>query len=369
MKNFISFQGLYKVLLPFAIVAGFLAIGYGIISGNWLPAFVALGFPFLLPKDLNLGTAELLKRLFLAEIQPVLFPAASFMSRAKNDDAYVNNNTVELPNSGTIPAVQVDRTSLPATIAKRTDTAANYQLNELTTDPTLIQDSEALIVAYDKRMSVLDQHVKQINFKAANRFLNSIAGSASVTKIVTTGASRAVDSKGGVETGTRKALTIADLTNVKQQFHKQDVTQENEDVMGIAVLPYAMYNDLLQIAQFTQYLQYGAGAVVPSGVIARAFGFDFYVRSQVNINAKTTGAGSIGALAADGAAEAVDDCQSALFWHPDYVRRAKGAPKIYIQTDKPEYYGSIFSCMLRCGFIAARADGKGVVSLTETWLT
>lgn len=299
--------------------------------------------------------AELLKRLFLTEIQPKLYPSSGFLSRALNDDAFVNNNTVELPHSGTIPGIQVDRSTLPATIAKRTDAATNYTLEELTSDPTLLQDSEALTVAYDKRSSILQQHVEEQRKKMTSRALYKWAAGAA-TYVPTTGSGRAAS--GPSQTGNRKAVTKADLLEIKQRFHEDDVVPDNSEVNGIAVLTPQMMTDILGISDFTDAEKFGRPGL-PAGVVTRLLGFDIYVRSSVLVTDNSD------ALKAEGAAAAATDQDAALFYSPNYVRRAMGSIKVYIDNDKPEYYGSIFSTMVRFGAHFARNDNKGVYLLFE----
>src|SRR6187549_431100 len=299
--------------------------------------------------------AELLTRLFTSEIQPKLFPSNSFLSRSMNDDQYVNVNTVELAHSGAIPEVKVDRTILPAPIAKRTDVATNYSIEELTTDPTLLQDSEALVVAYQKRASILDQHIKVQRQKMGNRALYKWAAGASSFR-ASTGTTRAAGRP--AQTGNRKGFGIADILAVQQRFFADDVQADLEEINGIAVMTPRQYSDLLAIAQFTDADKYGSSAI-PSGVVRRAFGFDIYVRSQVVV------LDSSDALKAEGATGATGDQDAAIFYSPSYVRRAVGAIKTYVDSDKPEYYGSIFSTMVRFGAIAARNDNKGAYLLFE----
>jgi hypothetical protein len=304
--------------------------------------------------------AELLKRLFHSEIQPKLFPGISWLSRSVNDDAFVDNNTVQLAHSGTIPTVKKNRVTLPAVIAKRTDLPTEYALTELTSDPTLLQDSEALTVAYNKRASILDQHAKEINTKGASMALYLWAAGAGAARMyASTGVARPAGNTTGSQTGTRKAITTADLTNIQAQFMVDDVQNELGEVNGVALLTPKMYADLLAIEAFTNANWYGK-ATIPSGVIARAYGFDFYVRSKV-VAVDVANA----LLADEETAPAATTQDASLFWHPDYVRRAKGATKTYVDEDKPEYYGSIFSAMQRFGAAPARNDNKGIYVLYE----
>jgi len=303
--------------------------------------------------------AELLKRQFLSEIQPKLFPSTSFLSRAMNDDAYVNVNTVELPHSGTIPAVQVDRSSLPATIAKRTDAPTNYQLEELTTDPTLLGKSEELTVAYNKRASILDQHAKTINVKAADRALYKWAAGADASRIIpSTGGTRPAGNSTGNQTSTRLKFVEADIINMQQLFFKDDVVNELDDIQGVAIITPAQYADLIALDSFKRADAYGSPNI-PSGVVRRAYGFDFYVRSRVvAVNVSDV-------LLAEGAAGTTTTQDCAIFYSPQYVRRAVGSIMPFVDEDKPEYYGSLFSMLVRFGASPARNDNKGVYLLFE----
>jgi hypothetical protein len=305
--------------------------------------------------------AELLTRLFTTEIVPNLFPATGFMTRAKRDDDKVSGNTVELQNAGAVPNVEVNRTILPAPISQRSDTPHNYEMEELTSDPNLLRSIEELleIGGKTKRADLLKDHILAIREKMAKRALVKWATGVTA-KVASTGTSRAVESKNGIQTGNRKAVTIADIAKVQQYFHKTDVLPENDDLNGVAVIPYSMKTDLLQIAQFTDADKAGAGrSSIPSGVLARAFGFDWYVRSEAILLDNGD------ALKAADAAEAVADQNAAVFYSPNYVRLAVGNTLASVSAYREEYYGHIMSALAMFGASPARNDKKGIVILFE----
>lgn len=344
-----------KVFLLVNVIAAFILLSVGEAQA----AGYALLGPGALSLSGNFGAAgaELLTRYFHTEIQPKLFPGSSFLSRSLNDDAFVNNNSVELPHAGSNPGVTVDRSSFPATIARRTDAATNYLLEELTTDPTHITDSEALLVAYDKRASVLDAHALTINAKASNRAIYKWAAGATGTHILkSTGATRTAS--GPSQTGTRKKFTEADIIAARQLFFMDDVVNENTEVGACVLLTPAQYQDLLSISGLMEAQKYGR-ANYPSGVIDRVLGFDVYVRSSVAVYSNAD------ALKAEGAAAAATDQDAAIFWHPKFVRRAKGATKIFYNAGVAEMYGDIMSAMQRFGAAPARNDNKGIVMMIE----
>jgi hypothetical protein len=299
--------------------------------------------------------AELLVRQFDTEIQKVLWPGNSWLSRSRNDDKYVNGNSVQLAHSGTLPAVKIDRVVLPAPIGKRTDVPTEYTLKELTTDPTLLQDSEALTIAYEKRADILNLHVKMQQDRMANLSLYLWAAGATTYR-ASTGTTRAAG--GPSQTGNRKGFAVADILAVQQRFFADAITPELGEVNGIAIMTPRQYSDLLAIAQFTDYDKYGQSNI-PSGVVRRAFGFDIYVRPSVVV------LNSSDALKAEDAAAATGDQDAAVFYSADYVRRAIGTIKTYVSIGDPTLYGDVFSTMVRYGAIAARNDNKGVYLLFE----
>lgn len=283
------------------------------------------------------------------------------MTRAKRDDAWVNNNSVQLQNAGAVPNVEVDRTVLPAPITQRSDTPDEYPLEELTSDPTLIRMIEELIEmgGMNKRSDILKDHIKAIREKMRKRTLVKW-GTGVTTKVATTGTARAAVSKSGTQTGNRNAVTIADLVNVQQYFHFQDVLPDNDELMGVAVIPPSMKSDLLKIAQFTDANKAGGNrSSVPGGVLARALGFDWYVNSEVLLLDNGD------ALKAEGAAEAASDQNAAIFYSPEYVRLAMGAVNASVSEYRQEYYGHIMSAIARFGASPARLDKKGIVLLFE----
>jgi hypothetical protein len=299
--------------------------------------------------------AELLKRQFTDEIQPLLFPNNDWLGRSKNDDAYVNANTVELPHSGTITGAALNPSSFPLTVEKRTDVATNYAMDVIATLPTHLEINEDLTVSYDKRQDILKLHAHEIMKRAASKALYSWAGGAA-TYIPTTGTGRSAT--GVSQTGLRKAVTAADLISARRRFFDDDIVGGTDGINGIAIVTPSMYSDLLAIPQFTDGEKYGRSNI-PTGVISRAFGFDFYIRSTTVV---TDGAD---ALKAEGAAAAATDQDAAVFYSPEFVRKAKSSAQILIDDDKPEYLGSLINGFCRFGAAPTRNDNKGVYLMYE----
>lgn len=302
--------------------------------------------------------AELLKRLFVSEITEALRNDNSYMQFAKNDDAFVNNNSVELPHAGTDPTVAINRASFPGTITQRTDAATQYLLEELSTDPSLLQYSEEMTVAYNKRASLNAQHVESLRQKMGDRLAYKWAVNVPAAgKIATTGVATRISSAPS-GTGSVKKLVKADLLKLRQYFDDSNIPQTGRKLM----LTGAMYNDILNVDDFTHVDKFGM-SVIPDGLVGRIFGFDIFVRSRTLVYSESVGVYTIKDTET---APAATDVSAAIAWHPDFVRRARGGVKVFLELEKADYYGSVMSAIVRFGGLNARNDVKGIATIIET---
>lgn len=315
-----------------------------------------------------MASASLLKQYFYTEIQPKLFAVNDFMSRAVNDDAYVNYDQVNLAHAGSLPLATIDRVVLPASVSPRTDVATSYNLEEITTDPTKLGYSEELIVNYNKRQSILNQHSDSIMTTAGDRALWRWAAGASGARVIKStgvtdgGTAQTRTATGPSQTGTRNKFGKADLVKIRQMFFQDNVIKGNVDLSGIAVLTAQQYGDLIDLPNVAEAQKYGR-ATFPSGVVDRVLGFDIYVRSNVLVYDNSD------ALkiqpTATGYAAAATDQDAALFFHPSMVRRAVGAIIPFVRLNDPLYYADIFDMLVRFGASPVRNDNKGIVVMLE----
>lgn len=291
-----------------------------------------------------------------ADIAANLFPNNSFLARTMSDDMYVENKTVHKPQSGTFPTIVRNRTSYPATITTRVDTEITYNLVEFTSNPTLITDIDAIEVSYQKRTNILRDHVEQIRRKAADYLLYSWcpdSTNASTQIIPTSGSVRATNAPGG--TSTRKALTRADIVKLKANFDSQEIPQEGRYLL----LDSAMYADLLADTTITSR-DWTQSNSLETGAIGMLLGFSIFMRAFVGRMATA----NTSAKDPD-AANATSDNAFSLAWQESYLCRALGEVKVYADEDKPEYFGSIFSSMVRVGGSRQYTNFRGVAALVE----
>lgn len=284
-----------------------------------------------------------------------LFADNSFLSKAVNDDMYVNEGKkVHIPNAGAPSGVVVDRSSLPATVQKRIDVDVDYTLHELTTNPILIPYADMVELSYNKRNSVIDQDRKEIIFKAAEAMLAAWLPAAA-NLVPTTGQGVAAWTPSA--TGLRKKITPADVAALQLRMNADNVPQTDRYLL----LDANMYQQLLDGMTQTQAIGFFQAADVKRGVMGMLYGFEVMVRSTVYRFAVD---GTLKAIDADGAAT---DLAGGLAWQRDSLSRALGEVIMFDQVNNPEYYGDVYSFLVRVGGAIRRYDKKGVYAIvTDT---
>lgn len=300
----------------------------------------------------------ILTEVWARDIAEKLFPEDSFVMQAVSDDAWVNNKTVHRPQAGALPNVAINRSVFPAASVQRTDTDNTYDLDEFTSDPTLIRDIEEVEVSYAKRQSVLQNHISQLNVKIANQmaFKWSATGASNILR--TTGSNTAANTPGA--TGLRKMLTLNDLLLAKNFFDDMDVPSEGRYIL----LPATMYNNLVNAEKsILLSTDFRSDATVKDGMVTKIFGFNIFTRGRENV-LRYSNAGTPVAIAPATAGAATDNA-AALCWHKNFVAKAKGSIKVYSDIDKPEYYGSVFSALARAGGQKIYSTQAGVLSIVE----
>ena len=284
-----------------------------------------------------------------------LFADNLFLSRAVNDDMYVNEGKkVHIPNAGAPSGVVVNRDSLPATVYKRTDQDVEYTLAELTTNPILIPYADMVELSYNKRNSVIDQDRKELIFKASEAILKSwFPGSSNV--VLTTG--QGVPAWTPSATGLRKKITPADVSALQVRMNADNVPQTDRYLL----LDAQMYQQLLDGMTQTQAIGFFQAADVKRGVMGMLYGFEVMIRSSVY---RFAADGTIKDYGANGAAT---DLAGGLAWQRESLSRALGEVIMFDQIDNPLYYGDVYSFLVRVGGAIRRYDKKGVYAIkTDT---
>lgn len=294
------------------------------------------------------------------DIAETLYPDSSFFLSSRDDSEFLEGNKVHLPQSGTKPNVEKNRTVLPAVAAKRTDTDVDYTIHEFTTDPVILQRTEEIEASYAKRASLLFDHVESLREEIAGMFLEQWAPSLATNFARTTGSTRSAYKSG--QTGNRKAVAKNDLIELNRLMNRMDVPQEGR----ILLIDSDLFADVLKVDEFVSLEKIGSAGLV-KGAVGRLLNFNVMVRSSV-LEFDNTGTPVV---KAQGSSTAAADNLAALAWHPSFVRRCLGTEgnsgiEVFEKNKDPQFYGDVFSALVRAGGRKARTDQKGVLALIET---
>lgn len=306
------------------------------------------------------------KEVWISTIEENLYPQSEFINYSMDFTAYVNNAVCHVPNAGALPTVTMNRNSFPAAVVSRVDQDLTFNLNEYSVAPVFIQFSEELEINYNKRESILYNMVEVLRQTIGNVTAYNWSPAAvvsGVTRFVKTTGAYTANALAPSATSVRSGMTLQDIASVKTILDADFVSDNDRFLM----IPSAIYNNqLLQISELIELYKFGS-ATLPTGVINKIYGFNIMTRPQVSTytSAATpvletiTGAGY---PASPGATSNM----AALAWHKGSVCSAKGETKVYFSEDRPEYFGSMFSAVVRQGATIIRSDGKGVAVIIQS---
>ena len=296
--------------------------------------------------------AEQLVKLFSKDIQSNLFPDNAFYKQSKLDGGIdVNAQTVQIPQSGAAPTVQVNPSSFPLTAAQRVDNVKEYDVDLFATTPIHIRDVNEAVINYSKRADVLRDHISTLNTTIGDNMANAWGNTVTDNILKTTGAARPASVSGGAD---KRAITYNDIVSVDELMDIQDIPMEGRNLLVSA----RMYSDLLKIDEFIS-IDYANSKAAVNGAVGTILGFNVFKRSRTLFYDDTFGKKPFQS------AGAATDRDAAIFWHPSFVRRAEGNVDVYSDIKNPLYLGSIFNAAVRNGGMIGRTDEKGVVTLVQ----
>lgn len=297
------------------------------------------------------------KEIWLRDIKEVLFEKNNeFLRKSVSHDAFVDNLTVHIPQAGSLPGAVKNRSTFPAAIVDRTDTTLDYNLDSFSVDPVRIGRIEEVQISYQKRQSVMKQHLNILMDIIALEGIFNWASDTLVNQVRTSG-STVNDNLPPGATGTRKKLTVVDIKNLAKTMDNQNVPDSGRWLL----LPADMYYEIFTINDLIKADIAGA-LTLPTGVANKILGFNVIKRSQTVIydNAGTPQRKAIGA------ASATSDNFGGIAWHSDFVATALGAIEVFENEKDAVMYGTVISADVLTKTTKLRTDQAGIVTLIQS---
>ena len=321
-----------------------------------LPVFGGLTLMSLIPSPQGVSFMALQKEIWINDIVGNLFKSNPHLNYAMNADEFVlAGKVVHIPNAGSKPNVEKNRSKLPATIVKRNDIDITFPLDEYTSDPMRIDNAEKYELSYDLRNSVISEQKSAISEIVGDWFFRNWAPTLAGAIKRTTGTTNVTAHYG---TSTRKKLVLSDVKAIQKMMNNWNIPQEGR----VAVLDAEMMDQLTDELSATQYRDFSQYYNAATGVIGKLYGFEFLDPRATVLRYNNAGT----PVPYDpGTAEATTDNGAGLFWHKDLVIRAMGQHELFESVGEPTMYGDVYSALLRSGGRIKRNDGRGVVALIQ----
>ena len=298
----------------------------------------------------------LLQEIWVQDIQEQLFESNEFLLHSTDHSPYAKGAVVYVPAAGSAPNTERGRTALPAAATARADSALSYAIASRSTDPVIVPDLESFQLSYDKRQSVMQQHLDKL-MEDTGRDIALEWSATLAPRIVRTSGAASGGSLSVGATGQRKKVEIADIAKLAQMFDIDNLPQRDRYLM----LHPALYYELFSTDALIRADVMGR-TTLPTGAITQLFGFNILVKPSVPIysNAGTPAPKAVGSTSA------VTDNLAGLAWHKNSVARAISGIEVYENAKDATYYGDVLSAKLFCGGMKLRAGEVGVAALVQT---
>lgn len=355
MKTLISMM----MAILMAVIVGPAISGFvGVSAGTGVVGMLGLSVVMsIVPMPKGMAFMAVQKEIWQKDIIEALRKDNTFLKYAYNADEYVmQGKVVHIPQSGGGTAVEKNRSTLPATVRKRSDSDITYALDEFTTDPVVIENADQVELSYDKRQSVVGEEREALVERVADEIIYTWAKDLPEANIIaTTGSAAAATAPGA--TGDRKAILRADLQKAQTRMNKDNVPKKGR----VCLLSSEMTAQLFppDDAVTASYMQVVSKEEREMGIIAKMHGFLVMERSSALVY------DDAGTLKAPEAASAATDNEGALCYHSYGVERAMGQVAMFDKDKDPQFYGDVVSFLARMGGRRRRSDNKGVVVIRQ----
>lgn len=285
---------------------------------------------------------DLRKQTWVDQIMEKFYPETSFLNYVRDMSSLVDNDKINLAESGIDPVVLINNTSYPIVVTQRVDTPLEIELDLFETENTLVRRPEVIEYSYDQLESVLYGHRQSLRVKTAAKAAHAIAPATNSTYTPVIEATGAVNDLGF------KRLMFEDVLKFKRRYDELDI---DRDKRFLVLNPRHTEDLMLQdMKAFKDILE------MENGKPKRLAGFsilEFTRNAYYNPTNNTK--------KAFGSAVGADDAYSSFGFHSDEVIKADGELKMYATVDDPKERGTIVGFDKR--FICLPARNKAVGSI------
>jgi hypothetical protein len=290
-----------------------------------------------------------------------LFADVAFIQESKDASPFANGKTVVWGEEGAAAAVKFNSTTGYGAATQVTDVIRQFDLDEVITQPKIVDWTEEQVIAYLKKPAVMESMTsnsrQEIALRTLYRWAPTITTGADQNIIRTTGTARAAGAIGA--TGTRNALTYADLLAAKKLLDKRNIPLQGRVILITA----DMLADMMAISTFIN-ADFVSGRPVETGLVGSVLGCKVYMHpTGVQYNASAVPQLPKVDDTFTPYAGATTDNQACFMWHPEFVVRAVSpATRVAIVPDFP---GDAVATTAIAGGSKVYTNERGIVAIVE----
>jgi hypothetical protein len=288
--------------------------------------------------------AGLAKEIWINQLMENFYPDSAFLRHAKDFSSLVDNDAINVAESGLDPEVLINNSTYPIGIIQRIDTPIRIELDKFETKNTLIRRPEVIEYAYDQLESVLMGHRNTLRAKTAEKAAHAFAPNQDTTNTP-------LVSTSGVSYNGRKRMTFEDILNLKERFDNADVPLEGRYLVlhpshltDLIMLDVKAFKDITDIVNGQPKMFAGFGIL--------QFSKPAIYNSATMIKKPFASA-----------PEATDLFCSFAF-NKEEVMKSDGEVYMYIRENDPEERGTIVGFDKR--FIALPIRNKGIGAIVSS---
>lgn len=269
------------------------------------------------------------KEVWVTDIQETLELGLDFLPRMSDYSEFATNKTVHLPQSGVATQIYKNANVFPLAVAQRTDTLKSFDIDQYSTQAFLVTNIEEYQLSYNKRQSIMGQHVRALAENMASTVLQGITPTEAGRTVTTTG-----------------ALDFDDIVKVAAILDKDNMGAADRTLELPVDMFYELYKDERVLHQNISGF---SGSAVASGTFLEVAGIKIYKRPTV---------------------ATISGAAAGVAYHKSAVAYAKDAPEVFTDSGdgngNPLYGGGIIMSALGwLGVTRLRSDSKGVVALVR----
>ena len=307
-----------------------------------------------------------------------IFKNNEFILQSIDESQYVlQGDVVHVPQAGAPSGVKRNRTSLPASVTRRSDIDVTYALDEFTTDPRFIPEADKMELSYDKVASCMSEDMSYLQQVIGDTMLWNWRPKYYIKASNTKSANYLV-----YGTGVRTGLCVEDFSKAKTIFDRWRIPHDGRCV----ILSTDMYKQICDNVRNAPNDNLSAIYDHVNGRLLKLEGFTIYERATVLLASNSTLSQVAGTqyfqftstdlnytpedyedIVGGDKSAATTSCEIGLFWHPNFVRRALGTTKMFNNDGDPTYYGDIYSFLQKGGGRMSRGDGRGVLGVIQEY--